>query len=137
MTDNELSSFCKSLARVLISTLRCQTIDKALYNSCVQLVKPDVSDCLVGTLGKLSCACQCRASQIMICIFFKPLLRKSLEFYRRYNEAFFTFLIKKNALPVQLFFNLLFGHSFGRSPRYTLEHLLALSVVAAGRFNSV
>lgn len=129
--------FCKPLASILISTLRSQTVDEALYNSCVQLVESDVSDCFIGTFGKLSGTCKRRASQIVICIFFKPLLRKGFKLYRRYSEAFFTFLIKENALPVQLFLYLLFGHSFRRCPRYTLEHLFALSVVATGRFNSV
>lgn len=79
--------FCKSLTRVLISTFRSQTVDKALYNSCIQLVKPDVSDCFVGTLSKLSGTCQRRASQIVICVFFKPLLRKGFKFYLMYQNA--------------------------------------------------
>ena len=79
--------FCKSLTRVLISTFRSQTVDKALYNSCIQLVKPDVSDCFVGTLSKLAGTCQRRASQIVICVFFKPLLRKGFKFYLMYQNA--------------------------------------------------
>lgn len=50
--------FCKPLASILISTLRSQTVDEALYNSCVQLVESDVSDCFIGTFGKLSGTCK-------------------------------------------------------------------------------